>query len=158
VRRPPSSRGPARVRTAHSAGAPESQAPVEKPAPRSGCQPKLPDIPTGNRPAGLEAGLVDPTPAYWGVSLPEGEPLPLDSSVELQPFHVRVAHSFDPQIKVNQNVDAQIYLIFPRNDFNVKPPKTGWVEEPGDAASVVYCGEVHGKPTPCAASTTSCSG
>ena len=125
---------------------PESKPPAEKPSARSGCQPTLPDIPTGNRPPGLEAGLVDPTPAYWGVSLPEGDPLPLDSSVELQPMHVRVAHSFDPQIEVNQKVDAQIYLIFPRNDFHVKPPKTGWVEEPGTDANVIYCGEVHGKP------------
>ena len=128
-------------------GAPDSQTAVRNQGPQSGCQPTLPDVPTGNRPPGLEVGLVDPTPAQWGVSLPEGDPLPLDSSVELQPLHVRVAHRFDPQIKVNQNVDAQIYLIFPRNEFTVKPPKTGWVEEPGSEAYVVYCGEVHGKPT-----------
>jgi hypothetical protein len=104
-------------------------------------------MPTGNRPPGLEALLVDPTPAFWGATLPEGDPLPLNGSVEVQPFHVRVAHSFDPQINVNQKVDAQIYLLFPRNDFTVKPPKTGWVEQPGTDANVIYCGEVHGKPT-----------
>lgn len=123
-----------------------SEAPAASPAQSSGCQPTLPEIPSGNRPPGMEVRLVDPTPAYWGVTLPEGEALPLDSSVELQPLHVRVAHRLDPQIKVNQAVDAQIYLIFPRNDFTVKPPKTGWTEQPGSEAMVVYCGEVHGKP------------
>ena len=129
--------------------APKTQAAAKPdPAPAAtACKPTLPEIPTGNRPPGLEARLVDPTPAYWGVTLAEGEPLPLDSSVELEPMHVRVAHRFDPQIEVNQSVNAQIYLIFPRNDFVVKPPKTGWVEEPGSDANVVYCGEVHGKPT-----------
>jgi hypothetical protein len=129
------------------AGTPESHTARGASAPRAGCQPTLPEIPTGNRPPGLEARLVDPTPAHWGVNLPEGAPLRLDGSMELQPLHVRVAHRFDPQIEVNQKVDAQIYLIFPRNDFTVTPPKTGWVEQPGSDATVVYCGEVHGKPT-----------
>ena len=125
----------------------ESTAAAPPPAPSSsGCQPTLPAIPTGNRPPGMEVMLVDPAPAYWGVNLPEGDPLPLEGSVDLQPLHVKVAHRFDPQIKVNQKVDAQIYLIFPRNDFTVKPPKTGWVEQPGSDATVVWCGEVHGQP------------
>jgi hypothetical protein len=131
-----------------AAAQPPAAAPAAAPnaAPATACRPSLPEIPTGNRPPGLEARLVDPAPAYWGVMLGEGDPLPLDSSVELEPMHVRVAHRFDPQIQITQSVDAQIYLIFPRNDFIVKPPKTGWVEEPGSDANVVYCGEVHGKP------------
>ena len=135
------------VTAAAGCSAPASQTAAQNAPPTSGCQPTLPEIPTGNRPPGLEVGLVDPTPAQWGVRLPEGEPLPLDSSVELSPLHVRVAQRFDPQLKENQSVDAQIYLIFPRNEFTVKPPKTGWVEEPGSDAYIVYCGEVHGEPT-----------
>jgi hypothetical protein len=90
--------------------------------------------------------LVDPSPALWGLNLPVGTPLPLDSSVELPPLHVGVSHQFNPQLNVNEEVDAQVYLIFPRNDFTVKAPKTGWDEEPGSAANVVYCSDVHGVP------------
>jgi hypothetical protein len=135
--------GPAPAGTAAATETAATPPPVNA----SGCQATLPEIPTGNRPPGLEVMLVDPTPAQWGVVRPEGDPLPLDSTAGVQPLHVRVAHRLDPQLKINQAVDAQIYLIFPRNELTVKPPKTGWQELPATDAYRVYCGEVHGRQT-----------
>jgi hypothetical protein len=131
---------------------PKTEVPAKKSAPsiRSGCEASLPasqaTSPTLANLAAPGSLLVDPSPILWGLNLPPGVPLSLDSSVDLPPWHVSVAHEFNPQLNVKDDVEARVYLIFPRNDFTVKVPKAGWYPGAGSAANVVYCGDVHGVP------------